>query len=70
MSGGSFNFDLSDPDSAVLISLISNRMIAKLVELGHDSRDVQEAADTWNDYSRCIFYSTTPLSDYGASPAT
>ncbi|KAG8973474.1 hypothetical protein FRC05_008748 [Tulasnella sp. 425] len=33
-------------------------MIAKLIELGHDPRDVQKAATGWN-----IFDSTTPLSD-------
>ncbi|KAG8952214.1 hypothetical protein FRC04_004921 [Tulasnella sp. 424] len=39
-------------------------MIAKLVELGHDTRDVKGAADTWGDSGRHIFYTTTPLSDY------
>ncbi|KAG8952217.1 hypothetical protein FRC04_004924 [Tulasnella sp. 424] len=38
-------------------------MVAKLIDLGHDSRDVQKVADTWRYRSRNIFDRTTPLSD-------
>lgn len=55
----------SHPDNLVLICLLPNRMVAKLIELGHDPRDVGEASQTDGDGVTNIFDSTTPLSDSG-----
>lgn len=48
-----------------LIDRRSNSVIAKLIELGHDPRDVQSAAENDEDYEPGLFRIPRQLTDAG-----